>query len=360
MSKKILFKIFHYSFLVFWVLRIPSATLIGQTVVGAYPTYPPEGPLKGKSPEQQVHFLKSMGITLAGGRFKDGSIPKRMRAAGIKGLGLVVLWQGEEHWKTHPESRPVMANGNRLPKDQWYAGVCPNQEWLQKHKLLEIEGMLRSGYYDVITLDFIRYPVHWEVSAPDIPDTCYCPACLNKFQKDTGIHIPRDLTQIPDQSAWIRMNHSDRWYRWRSEQITEFCAKVRQQRDRIRPATLIALAAVPWQASDYDNAIYKVVGQDFRELAKVIEVFSPMSYHVLNDRPVEWIGEVNAYLSRETGRQVWPFVIFDQTKELPRYSWKETFKQALSHGADGLIVFPFPNMIGSEGCGVFQELFGRR
>ena len=43
-----------------------------------------------------------------------------------------------------------------------------------EQKLAEIEGMLRSSWYDVINLDFIRYPVHWEVPNPRIPDTCYC------------------------------------------------------------------------------------------------------------------------------------------------------------------------------------------
>ena len=343
-----------------FVFLVPGDRLMGQIVVGAYPTYPPAGPLQGKPAEQQVRFLKSMGITLAGGRFQDGSLPKQLRAVGIKTLGLIVLWQGEEHWQSHPESRPVMADGRKLPKVKSYAGVCPNQEWLHKQKFEEIKGMFRSGHYDVICLDFIRYPIYWEVSEPDLPDTCYCSTCLGKFQKDTGVDIPRDLTRVPDQSVWIQKNHADRWVRWRADQITAFCAKVSELRDRLSAKTLISLAAVPWQPSDYDNAIYKVVGQDFRQLAKVIEVFSPMSYHVLNGRPVQWIGEVNAYLSRETGRQVWPFVIFDQEKKLSRDAWKETYKQALSQGADGFIVFPFPNMTGSEGYNVFLEMFSHR
>jgi hypothetical protein len=316
--------------------------------------------LQGKPVEQQVRFLKSMGFNLAGGRFPDGSIPKQLRGAGFKTLGMVILWQGEEHWKSHPGSRPILADGKPLPKVEGYAGVCPNQEWLHKQKLEEIKGMFHSGYYDVISLDFMRYPVHWEVPEPDIPDTCYCSACLGKFQKNTGVRIPKELNRVAEQSAWILQNHADCWYRWRADQITAFCATVSGLRDHLSPKTLISLAAVPWQPSDYDNAIYKVVGQDFRALAKVIEVFSPMSYHVLNGRPVQWIGEVNAYLSRETGRQVWPFVIFDQEKKLSRDAWKATYKQALSQGADGFIVFPFPNMAGSDGYNVFWDMFGHR
>ncbi len=188
--------------------------------------------------------------------------------------------------------------------------------------------------------------------------TVYYARLSKKFQRDTGISIPATVSDVPKTSAWIKGNYQDRWYRWRAAQITSFCAEVKQLRDRIRPETLISLAAVPWQPEDYDNAIYRVVGQDFRALARVVDVFNPMSYHVLNGRPVGWIGEVNAYLVRETGRRVWPFVIFDQDNALSRQGWRTVYRQALSNGAEGLIAFPFPKMIDTEGYEVFVERLG--
>lgn len=355
---------FAYRFTVFlalWFLMVFAPfRLPAQVTVGAYPTYPAVGPLEGTSPQEQARWLRARGITLAGGRFKDGEIPEALRAEGIKTFGLVVLWQGEQHWTSHPESRPITAVGQPLFKDRWYAGVCPNQDWLREAKLNEIEAMLTSGYYDVINLDFIRYPVHWEVPEPRIPDTCYGPVCLRKFQKDTGIRIPDSLAQVSEKARWIKANHVDAWYRWRADQITGFAAEVKRLRDEIRPATLISLAAVPWQASDYDNAIYRVVGQDFKALAAVIDVFNPMSYHALNHRRVEWIGEVNRDLRRVTGKPVWPFVIFDTEHELRREEWRETFGQALANGATGLIVFPFKNLWDSEGRDAFLERFAGR
>lgn len=335
------------------------ASAQGQTVVGLYPTYPPAGSLVGKSPLEQAAQLSSMGVTLAGGRFDDAAIPQALRQAGIKTFGLVVLFQGEEHWESHPESRPIMADGEPLFKDRWYAGVCPNQPWLRRQKLDEIEEMLESGYYDVINLDFIRYPVHWEVPEPKIPDTCYCSVCLRTFETDCGISIPVAITDVPNASVWIKANHEELWHRWRAEQITSFCADVARLRDRIRPKTLISLAAVPWQPDDYDNAVYRVVGQDFQDLARHVDVFNPMSYHVLNGRPVGWIGDVNAYFVRETGRPVWPFLIFHEDNPLNRRDWERAYRQGLSKGAEGLIAFPFPKMVGTEGYQIFIERFGR-
>lgn len=338
---------------------IPACAAAQPNIIGVYPSYPPSGPLEGKTPQEQARLLRSMGVNLAGGQFQDSQTPAALRSHGIQTFGLVVLFQGEEHWKSHPESRPVMAGGEPLFIDRWYAGVCPNQPWLIRQKLQEIEKMLASGYYDVINLDFIRYPVHWEVPEPKIPDTCYCPVCLEKFQRDSGITIPPELRQVRRISAWIKQNHAEAWYRWRAAQITGFCAAVKRLRDQLGSKTRIAVAAVPWLPSDYGNAIYQVVGQDFGELAKVVDIFNPMSYHVLNARPVGWIGEVNAYFVAATRRPVWPFVIFSPDHPLDRAGWSETFRQALSHGASGLIAFPFPKMAGTPGYDVFREQFGR-
>ncbi|MCP5117199.1 MAG: hypothetical protein GY953_40760 [bacterium] len=334
-----------------------AASASAQTVVGLFPTYPPKGPLAGKTPDEQARYFRSIGVTLAGGPFKDAAVPNALRKAGIKTAGLVVLFHGEQHWKSHPESRPVMADGKPLFKDRWYAGLCPNQPYLRREKLAQIERMLASGWYDYINLDFIRYPVHWEVPSPRIPDTCYDPVCLAKFQRDTGITIPGDLTGVPAKAQWIKANHGEAWYRWRADQITAFCTDVKKLRDRISPDTLIGVAAVPWRPADYDDAIHKVVAQDFPALAKVVDVFNPMSYHVLNNRPITWIGEVTAYLVEQTGRPVWPFVIFADDKPLSAAEWRQTFNQALSNGSEGLIAFPFDRAAKSEGYRVFQELF---
>jgi hypothetical protein len=324
------------------------------TVIGAYPTFPATGPLEGKSPAEQARWLASLGVNLAGGVFRASTHPAALRNAGIRTFGLVVIFQGEDWWKKEPSSRPVMADGNPLFRDRWYAGLCPNQPWLRQRKLDEIGRMLKSGRYDAINLDFIRYPVHWEVPEPRIPDTCYCPVCLGRFAADTGIAVPAG--SVSEKAAALKTRHPEAWYRWRADRITAFCDEVRALRDRLSPQTLITLAAVPWRPEDYDNAIHRVVGQDFAALARSIDVFNPMSYHVLNRRPVAWIGEINAWLRQLTGKPVWPFVIFDRDHELDAAGWQATFAQALSNGATGLIAFPFKNVPQSRGFEALREI----
>ena len=96
---------------------LPSA--LSQTVIGVYPSYPPAGPLLQKSPAEQAAYLRSLGVTLAGGTFDDDAVPDALRQAGMRTMGLVVLFQGEQHWKQHPESRPIMSDVITVPSGRY-------------------------------------------------------------------------------------------------------------------------------------------------------------------------------------------------------------------------------------------------
>ena len=142
-----------------------------------------------------------------------------------------------------------------------------------------------------------------------------------------------------------------------------FLREVAELRDRLRPDVRISLAALPWRPEDHDNAVYEVVGQDFEALAEVIDVFNPMSYYLLSERPVAWIGEVNEYFARITGRPVLAFrdlsssVTQSSWINLTAEDWDEAYTQALSGGSKGLIAFPFRVMPGELGFEVFKRRF---
>jgi hypothetical protein len=69
---------------------------------------------------------------------------------------------------------------------------------------------------------------------------------------------------------------------------------------------------------------------------------------------------VNAYSVRETGKPVWPFVLFDKEKRLGPEEWREIFRQALSNGGTGLIAFPAENMWDTAGYEVFAGFFSKK
>jgi hypothetical protein len=328
-------------------------TIGAPPVAGAYPIVPPVGPLARRSPEAQAELLFRWGFKMAGGEFEDDRLPRALREHGIRTLVMVGIFQGANHWKRRPESRPIDARGRPIAKDSWYAGICPNQGWLREKKLAHIESLLETGRYDVMVLDFIRFPVLWERTKPKIPKTCYCKVCRARFQKDTGIKLPGG--SVPSIAKWIDENHQDAWYRWRADRITDFVRDVRARRDRVSPKTTIGVAVVPWT----DERLLEIAGQDLRALAKETDIFVPMSYHKMTGKPVAWVSEVNAYVAKETNKPVMPVVLFDDERRLSGREWDVYLSHAL-RGADGIIAFPFRSVPRSPGLSAITQQLSER
>ncbi len=318
-----------------------------------YPIVPAKGPLVRRSAEAQADLLFNWGFRLAGGDFEDDRLPTALRKRGIRTMTVVGVFQGANHWKKHPESRPIDSRGKRIAKDHWYAGVCPNQEWLRRGKLEEIEGLLQTGRYDVLLLDFVRYPVLWERKAPKTPKTCYCKACLSRFEHDTGVNLPN--RSVPQIARWIDENESERWLHWRADRITAFVHDVRVLRDRVSPKTLIGVTVVPWM----DQSLLEVAGQDLTGLAKEADVFVPTSFHKLMGKSVRWVSDVNAFVHKATKKPVWPILLFDEQRRLSPSEWDAYLSHAL-RGADGFIAFPFPSVPRSRGLNVLTQQLNDR
>jgi hypothetical protein len=311
-------------------------------VAGLYPIVPPLGPLAKQSPEKQADLILSWGFTLAGGPFKNDRLPRALRDRGIRTLRIVSVFEGADHWKKQPESRPIDSTGKPLQPDEWYAGVCPNFEPFRKSKLHEIEGLLESGRYDVLVLDFMHWPVLWQRAHPRISKTCYCKACRERFQRDTNVHLPRG--SVAEIAKWIDDNQREAWEHWRAERITAFARDVRGLRDRAGKGTLIGVQVVPWT----DERLLEVAGQDLRALAAEADVFLPMSYYNLVGQPVDFVSTENALVAKETKKTVWPIVLFDEQQHLTDQQWDRYLSQAL-HGSNGFIAFPFRGVFKSPG-----------
>jgi hypothetical protein len=325
-----------------------ALSIATQPAAGVYPIVPPLGPLAKRTPEKQADLIQSWGFRLAGGPFKDDRLPRALRERGIRTLRIVSVFEGANHWKKHPESRPIDSTGTPLELDDWYAGVCPNFEPLRRSKLRQIGRLLESGRYDVLVLDFVRWPVLWERPHPKIPKTCYCEACRERFQRDTNVRLPPG--SIPEIAKWIDDNHREAWERWRAERITSFVRDVRGLRDRAGKGTLIGVVVVPWT----DERLREVAGQDLRALAPEADVFLPMSYNGMVEKPVNWVTDVNVFVAQETKKLVWPIVLFDEQRRLTRQQWDTYLSHAL-RGSKGLVAFPFRSVFKSPGLGVLTR-----
>ncbi|MGQ9732139.1 MAG: hypothetical protein ACUVX8_12800 [Candidatus Zipacnadales bacterium] len=243
----------------------------------------------------------------------------------------------------HEELWPLNEHGEKQQQDDWYLGLCPNVPWFREAKLTRIAAVAEEFDIDGIWLDFIRFSGHWEVHAPRLEEGCFNEACLEAFVNATGIELPPG--SVERRADFILTQHRDAWTRFKCHTIRDFCREAKGVLKSKRPDALLGAFVVPWTENDFEDAIHRIIAQDFVLLAEELDVFSPMSYHAMCGRPVEWIGSFNEYLTTKTHKEVWPIV--QATEREAHYGDApvnaETFRQALiqglSGGAAGVLVF---------------------
>lgn len=87
-------------------------------------------------------------------------------------------------------------------------------------------------------------------------------------------------------------------------------------------------------------AIYKVIGQDIEKLSGIVDVFSPMTYHLICGRDTAWITSVVQWTKSKTDRDVWPVVqSINEPSELSAEEYERALTAGLSGGSTGIITF---------------------
>jgi peroxiredoxin len=249
------------------------------------------------------------------------------------------VFQGKKVAEARPELWPIGADGKRLAPEEWYLGLCPNQTAYRKEKLAELGELTRKFAVDGVWLDFIRFPCHWEVRAPRLQQACFCDASLAQFARAAHLTLPAGTTA--ERAAWILREHEDAWTRWKCARIAAFVRDARRVLKAARPQALLGVFAVPWTEEERGGAIRAIVGQDFRLLARDVDVFSPMTYHRMVGRPVSWTADVAADLRAATGKRVWPIlqaVDAPPGENLPAAELSAALRQALARDG-GAILF---------------------
>lgn len=267
------------------------------------------------------------------------------KAAGRKVFLTLDAFGGSGGWKEFPDARPVQADGEHL--DPALGGICPTHEGWRRSRLDLLASWLEkyrtTSAIDGVWLDFIRYPGRWEQGEPEIPDTCYCPRCLGKFQADSGIRIGAEAKTVAEKAGWIQNNARLPWMAWKKEQIASFARETKQLIGQFSGDRRILLGAflVPWRKADFNGALSFQLAQDAKLLAASVDVFSPMVYHRMVERPVAWVGEITDYYAEMTGREVWPII---QAEKVGTEEFGQVVQAVSRSSAQGLLVFKFGDM----------------
>lgn len=266
----------------------------------------------------------------------------KLRNKNIKIYVEVSVFAGKELWQEYPAARPVDENGRLMKRVDWYAGVCPNHPKIRKERLYLIKSIIKDYDIDGIWLDFIRYPCHWEVPGPDLTEYCFCSTCLGKFSKEIG-----------GRPA------GKRWIKWKCNRITSFVTEVWNLINQGRKEIKLGIFSVPWREEDFNGAITKVVGQDFKSLAKYIDIFSPMVYHKMCGQTTKWIHGIISYMNKVTGKPTLPIIqTEDRPEKISVEEFREEINEAVKKPSKGVIIFFLEDLLRDKNKNrVVKEIF---
>lgn len=314
-------------------------------------------PFRDRSPKEQVRILQSWGADTIFGGYTDENFVDAAHQQGMKVYAEFGCFQGEKWWTAVPESRPLLADGQLLEPIDWYYGVNPTVPTVRNQLLEQLATLVQNHEIDGLWLDFIRWPCRWENPTPKLLQSSYDQATIRRFASDTNLKYDEALAPA---ELLTNEEYRSKWIQWRVDQITSWVAEAREVVKRIRPAITLGLFGIPWRQSEHDGAIRTIIGQDYQALAQSIDIFSPMTYHLMCGQPVTWIEDVTTEIATLTQKPVVPII---QSVDHPAVLSAGEYQQALNAAetaGDGSIVFTLAGMLDAEKLKVTQELWQRK
>ena len=199
---------------------------------------------------------------------------------------------------------------------------------------------------------FVILPVFYDPDTlqahPDsIPNTCFCTYCLEKFQSDKNISIPESLVDVNDIAGWIKANHQAEWIDWKCSLITGMVRNIVTEAKKVKPEVKVNLHGVPWRQDDFDNAIRRIVAQDFSALTEYCDIISPMTYSHMLKREPKWIHSVVKDITGQVNCKVIPSIQVNEaylTNILSAEEFEQTLIEALKPPSSGVFLWSWEQL----------------
>jgi hypothetical protein len=213
-----------------------------------------------------------------------------------------------------PDAAPRGPDGKVCPPPDGWQGVCPSHPGYRRERMEAFERVLAASGPDGVWLDYHHAHASWEQAQPNLPDTCFCPLCLDGFREEAGVDLPRAAAAA---SARLLGPLKEQWTRWRCNLLTGWVREFAAVRDRVRPGALLGTFHCPWTDQERGGALKRKLAIDLAAQAEFVDVFSPMPYHARfgHAKDPEWISRQTAwlheYLQRNASglaREIWPIV----------------------------------------------------
>jgi len=261
--------------------------------------------------------------------------------------------------RERPELWPVGEDGNLRPEMEWYLGITPTFEDYNESRIRLAEQLVRTHSLDGFFLDFIRWPLHWELelrpSAPLPLSYSFDPHSLERFQNERAISIPTSLQNTAEAAAWILTHHRQEWTDFKCRVITNFVQQTSQRLRALRPESFsLGLFALPMSADELES----YAGQRLQDLIPLVDYVAPMVYHAIIHRPVDWAVRHVDKVLQIAGSKTLPILQVDSAEgaasgadwgpPIPPSEWAQLVSQITTMPSlGGIIVF--------TGTALFQD-----
>jgi len=179
-----------------------------------------------------------------------------------------------------PDLVPIGVNGKPIRFGELVQGVClSKQDFLNETEAALIAG-LKQFEPTGVWLDYLTYAGWFETPAPDLQDSCFCPACIREFCQATGIDA--------DTSQAILGHHAAAWARHKCERVARYATHYAGLVRSLRPGCVTGAYMCPWTPEEFDGALTRIFAQDYALLAPAIDIFTPLIYCTKSGRPHRW------------------------------------------------------------------------
>jgi hypothetical protein len=335
---------------------------------------------KGVEAEKKLKSLIDFGVNtiVTESETYDDNLIDLAHRLGMRFVGGISCFSAHanNHQLLHqrPELWPVLENGERRPPMEWYIGVTPTFADYNQSRLDEIENVVANHNLDGFCLDFIRWPLHWELelrpAAPAALQSSFDAHTISRFLEFANLELPDNRKTIAAQAAWILGHYREIWTNFKCQVITDFVAATRD-RIRVHRDSSFDLGIYLVPAPDEQRA--ELVGQRIADLSPLVDFFAPMVYHAIVHQNLAWAEETVAEVIRFAPDKVLPVLQVDSAEgaevdadwgpPLPPDEWQQlacnTMKQA---GIQGIVAFTgtalFRDKRGMLLANCFSEQFG--
>ena len=262
--------------------------------------------------------------------------------------------------KERPELWPILEDGSPRPKLEWYVGMTPADRRRQLDVLASIGAIARNYPIDGLFLDFVRWPLHWEIELrPGRPrplDSSFDAATLAKFEEATGIALGPRLETISAKAEWIRRRRPREWVDFKCKIVTDFVREARRVLTQAKFDARLGIYVVP----NVEGLTERLTGQRIGDLAPLVDWVSPMLYHNILLRPPSWIASALADVVATAGPKALPVIQADSNRDsalaadwgppMTDADWSAALTQvAARRDISGFVAFPGMALMGPRG-----------